>query len=319
MLVLLLLSVLLHGCYLALPELHQLISPVLVALLLALTAAFVLPMMAIQPRQLLAAQLDKLMVWQQKALRLGIVLFAFSLDPDLVMQTGVAQLAQLIGLVFVLLTTAFYLGVRLFKLPKELVLLISCGLSFCGTSAIFATWSVRQSGQTTLTQSLAVVLCMGLLALAGYAVLMQSGWLATAELAWLIGSTAPEVSQAVAAGSQLGQAAPQAIIAKLVRVCLLVPFLLVLSIRSQSTKSFTFPWFVLAFVAVLLLNLVITVPAWLSQSALSLSQFCLIFAMLVTGLFTCWQDVKQCSGKVFAFAAVVMLLLFSFSLLLVLG
>jgi uncharacterized integral membrane protein (TIGR00698 family) len=315
MLVLLLLSLLLHVCYLAVPELQHLISPVFVALILGLVAAFVLPLFSIQPRRLLASRLDTIGSWQQKALRLGIVLFAFSVEPELVMHTSPLALVQLVVLVLLVLSAALWLGVKVFKLPKELVLLISCGLSFCGTSAIFATWSVRQSGQATLTQSLAMVLLMGLLSLLAYAVLMQSGWLPEAQLAWLIGSTAPEVSQAVAAGSQLGQDAPQAVIAKLFRVCLLVPFLLLLSVNSKNKEGFVFPWFVLVFVAVLLLTMVFSVPVWFSQAAVLLSQSCLIFAMLVTGFLTCWQDLKQCSGKVFAFAAVVMSLLFSLSYL----
>lgn len=319
MLVLLLLSALLQLCYLLQPALHQVVSPVFIALLSGLVAAFVLPLLSIQPRQLLATQLDRLSIWQQKALRLGIVLFAFSVEPELVLQTDVWALLHLMLLVVGLLLMAFWLGVKLFKLPKELVLLISCGLSFCGTSAIFATWSVRQSSQTVLTQSLAMVLLMGLFSLLGYAALMQSGWLPETQLAWLIGSTAPEVSQAVAAGSQLGDAAPQAVIAKLFRVCLLVPFLLLLSFNVKNKEGFVFPWFVLGFIAVLLVNIGFVVPAWFSQGALVLSQSCLIFAMLVTGLLTCWQDLKQCSGKVVGFAALVMSLLFSLSWLMLPG
>jgi uncharacterized integral membrane protein (TIGR00698 family) len=315
MLVLLLLSLLLQLCYLAAPALHQWVSPVFVALLLGLSAAFVLPLCSIQPRKLLASQLDKLALFQQKALRFGIVLFAFSVDSELVLQTNTLALLQLAALVLLVLTTALWLGIKVFKLPKELVLLVSCGLSFCGTSAIFATCSVCKSDEATLTQSLAMVLLMGLLALLGYSLLMHSGFLPDVQLAWLIGSTAPEVSQAVAAGSQLGDAAPQAVIAKLFRVCLLVPFLLLLSVNSKNKDGFVFPWFVLGFSAVLVMNLGLTVPVWFSQGAVVVSQSCLIFAMLVTGLLTSWQDLKQCSGKLFGFAAVVMLLLFSLSYL----
>lgn len=313
--VLLLLSLLLQLCYLAAPVLHQFVSPVFVSLLLGLSAAFLLPLCSIQPRQLFSSQLEHLALWQQKALRFGIVLFAFSVDSEGVLHTDPTALLQLLALVLVVLATALWLGVKLFKLPRELVLLVSCGLSFCGTSAIFATWSIRKSDEATLTQSLAMVLLMGLLALLSYSLLMHAGFLPEAQLAWFIGSTAPEVSQAVAAGSQLGDAAPQAVIAKLFRVCLLVPFLLLLSFNSKNKEGFVFPWFVLGFIAVLLINIGFSVPVWFSQSALVLSQSCLIFAMLVTGLLTCWQDLKQCSGKVFGFAALVMILLFSFSYL----
>jgi len=319
MLVLVLLSLLLQLCYLAMPVLHQWVSPVFVALLLGLSAAFVLPLCSIQPRELLSTQLDKLAILQQKALRFGIVLFAFSVEPALVQQTSLLDLMQLLLLVVLVWAVALWLGLKVFKLPKELVLLVSAGLSFCGTSAIFATWSVRKSSEAVLSQSLAMVLLMGLLALLVYALLMHTAVLPGIQLAWLIGSTAPEVSQAVAAGSQLGDAAPQAVIAKLFRVCLLVPFLLLLSAHNKNKEGFVVPWFVLGFIAVLLINIGIAVPAWFSQSALLLSQTCLIFAMLVTGILTSWQELKQCSGKTLGFAASVMLVLFSLSYLLLPG
>lgn len=315
MLVLLLFSLLVQLCYLLLPVLHQWISPVLLALVLGLAAAFILPLCSIQPRQLLASQLDKLALLQQKALRFGIVLFAFNVDPALVQQTSPLALFQLAALVLLVLAIALWLGFKVFKLPKELVILVSAGLSFCGTSAIFATWSVRKSSEVMLTQSLALVLLMGWLALLGYSLLMQAGVLPEAQLAWLIGSTAPEVSQAVAAGSQLGDAAPQAVIAKLFRVCLLVPFLVLLSVNSKNKEGFIFPWFVLGFIAVVLINMTFALPVWFSQAALLLSQTCLIFAMTVTGLFTCWQDLKQCSGKALGFATTVILLLICLSYL----
>ncbi len=65
------------------------------------------------------------------------------------------------------------------------------------------------------------MMLLGLLALAGYSLLAQSGWVHPQQLAWLIGSTAPEVSQAVAAAGQLGSLAALAVAIKLARVCLL--------------------------------------------------------------------------------------------------
>lgn len=316
MIYLLVLSLLLQLLYLLVPELHQLLSPVFVALLAGLLAALLLPLFAVQPRLLLSTQLNTINRLQQKALRCGIVLFAFSVAPELVLQTNPVALLKLLLLVAVVLILAIWAGLKLFKLPKEMVLLVSAGLSFCGTSAIFATYSVRQPSQEQLSQSLAVVLLMGLLSLIGYGVVQQTGFLTGSELAWLIGSTAPEVSQAVAAGSQLGAEGSGAVMAKLFRVCLLVPFLVLLSLHQTKKDQLQFPWFILLFAAVLVLNIWLNLPDWLTQTALWLSQTCLIFAMLVSGVLTNWQDLRHCSGKVFLFAAVVMSCLFSFSYLL---
>lgn len=331
-LLLLLLSILLLVAYQLDPAWQRHFNPVFAALILGMAATFLLGLLSAGRRwlQSLAQPATKqtLSLWQQRALRLGIVLFALNIPPAALLDIEPWQLLKLVMLVALVFTLALWLGRRWFKLPPELVLLVSAGISFCGTSAIFATHSLRlpanndDSAQAYLTQSLAAVLLVGLLALGTYSLLLQQPWLGSAELAWLIGSTAPEVAQAVAAGSQLAEHAPQAIIAKLSRVCLLLPFLCGLSLllrkkqrQQEQPGAVVFPWFILAFVGMLLLQLLITVPAWLQHFASLLSQCCLIFAMLATSLQTRVQDLRQCSVRLFGFATLVLVLLFGFALL----
>ncbi|WP_164852361.1 putative sulfate exporter family transporter [Rheinheimera riviphila] len=314
-------------------------NPIFAALILGLVAAFLLSLLSTGRRWLASlakpAAKQTLALWQQQALRLGIVLFALNIAPSALLGIEPWQLLKLVMLVALVFTLALWLGRRWFKLPPELVLLVSAGISFCGTSAIFATHSLRlsanhdDSAQAYLTQSLAAVLLVGLLALGIYSLLLQQPWLGSAELAWLIGSTAPEVAQAVAAGSQLAEHAPQAIIAKLSRVCLLLPFLCGLSLllRTQQRKrqckqqpgqapqnAVVFPWFILLFIGLLLSQLLVTIPSWLQHFASLLSQGCLIFAMLATGLQTRAQDLRQCSVRLFGFATLVLVLLFGLAL-----
>lgn len=331
-LLILLLSLILLLGYQLYPAWQRHFNPVFAALILGLVAVFLLGLLSTGRRWLESlakpAAKQTLSLWQQHALRLGIVLFALNITPSALLDIEPWQLLKLVMLVALVFSLAVWLGRRWFKLPPELVLLVSAGISFCGTSAIFATHSLRlsdhndDSAQSYLTQSLAAVLLVGLLALGIYSLLLQQAWLGSAELAWLIGSTAPEVAQAVAAGSQLAEHAPQAIIAKLSRVCLLLPFLCGLSLllRKQQRKqeqlgAVVFPWFILAFVGMLLLQLLITVPIWLQHFASMLSQCCLIFAMLATGLQTRVQDLRQCSVRLFGFAALMLVLLFGLALL----
>lgn len=340
-LLLILLSLLLLLGYQRYPEWQQHFNPVFAALILGLAAVFLLGMLSsgqswLQTLTQPAAK-QTLSSWQQRALRVGIVLFALNISPQALLDIAPSQLLKLLLLVMTVLALALWAGRRWFKLPPEVVLLVSAGISFCGTSAIFATHSLRtatqhaedpQESQAYLTQSLAAVLLMGLLALGIYSLLLQQSWLGSAELAWLIGSTAPEVAQAVAAGSQLAEQASQAIIAKLSRVCLLLPFLCGLSLflQQESRKrlreqtqvkqsAVVFPWFILLFVGLLLSQLLLTIPVWLQQFASLLSQACLVFAMLATGLQTRAQDLRQCSFRLFGFATLVMLLLFGLALL----
>lgn len=352
-LLLVLLSILLLLGYQLFPVWQRHVNPVFAALILGLASVFVLGMHNTGQRwlQSLAEQSAKqrLSLWQQRALRLGIVLFAVTISPEALLELAPLQFLKLLLLVATVLALAIFAGCRWFKLPPELVLLVSAGISFCGTSAIFATHSLRtatstpanaensENAEAYLTQSLAAVLLMGLLALGIYSLLLQHSWLSSAELAWLIGSTAPEVAQAVAVGSQLADAAPQAIIAKLSRVCLLLPFLCGLSLLLRhacrkdlhnkpsnpashsaqgQSNAVVVPWFILLFVGLLLSQLLVVIPSGLQQVASLLSQGCLVFAMFATGLQTRARDLRQCRVRLFGFAALMMVLLFVLALLL---
>jgi len=340
-LILVLLSLVLLVGYQLHPAWQQQFNPVFAAFIFGLAAVLVLGLSGAGQQYLktLSQPTAKqaLAFWQQQALRWGIVLFALNISPTALLNIELWQLFKLLCLVVTVLGLALWLGHRWFHLPPAQVLLVSAGISFCGTSAIFATHALRlpahddHSAQADLTQSLAALLLAGLLALGMYSLLLHQSWLDRAELAWLIGSTAPEVAQAVAVGTQLAEQAPQAIIAKLSRVCLLLPFLCGLSLlchkqlrqrkREQHNTAtlqnkVVFPWFILLFVVLLLSQLLLTLPDWLQQIASAVSEGCLVFAMLATGLQTRVQDLRQCRVRLFGFAALLMLLLFGLALLL---
>ncbi len=315
---------LLQGLYSWMPLLHQRLNPVLAALILGLLLSACRRRLAIASWRLPATT-----GLQQQALRVGIVLLAVQVDPHVVLATDPWLFARLLLFVLLIFCVAYGLGVYVFRLRPPQVLLLSAGFSFCGTSAIAATQLVQQGaaaingasgrGATAaeLSQSLALVMLLGLGALLVYSALAQVGVVSLPQLAWLIGATAPEVSQAVAGASLLGSMAALAVTIKLARVCLLVPFLLVLNQCQPSASRAPLPWFIVGFVALLLGQLwwppsaeVRAVAAWLSQS-------CLMLAMLLIGSQICWQDLRQCQGRTVAFASIVMLCLFGLALLLI--
>lgn len=319
---------LLHALYFYQPQLHQAVNPVLAALLTGLLLSVFFTTLR-KPNQttLTAVCSQTFHTIQQQALRLGIVLFALKVDPQLLLSTDPWLFAHLVLLVVVVLCAALWLGVRYFHLPKAQALLLSAGFSFCGTSAIFATQSLQSAAKDSkqdvaaspaqLSQSLALVMLIGLLAMAAYNALAFSGWFSPPELAWLVGSTAPEVSQAVAAAGQLGPLAALAVTIKLARVCLLAPFLIGLNRCQHGNSRAPLPWFIIAFVSLLLLQLILPMPEALRSAAALVSQSCLMLAMIITGLQSRWQDVKQCPWRTVIFALVIMLLLFLLSIVLI--
>ena len=117
-----------------------------------------------------------------------------------------------------------------------------------------------------------------------------------------IGSTIHEVAQVVAAGSAVGGAAADtAVIAKMVRVMMLAPFLLGLSAwlarhpdaaqravgaADQRASRVTVPWFAVGFVAVVGLHSLLDLPAPVTAAATALDNLLLATAMAALGLTT---------------------------------
>jgi uncharacterized integral membrane protein (TIGR00698 family) len=133
------------------------------------------------------------------------------------------------------------------------------------------------------------------------------------------GSTIHEVAQVVAAGRAIGeQAAATAVITKMVRVMLLAPFLLALSVYlsrekqpdqahepAQAKPRISIPWFALGFIAVTGLNSLVVLPAQLTAITTQFDTFVLAMAMAALGLTTHVSAIRSAGVRPLALAAVL--------------
>jgi uncharacterized integral membrane protein (TIGR00698 family) len=117
-----------------------------------------------------------------------------------------------------------------------------------------------------------------------------------------IGSTVHEVAQVVAAGRAIsGPTADTAVITKMVRVLLLAPVLVIVG-RLRGRKSNaqrkdgaapSFPWFVLGFAGVILLQSIVAIHGPLRSALLNIDTVLLGSAMFALGLGTRWTHLKS--------------------------
>ncbi len=131
-----------------------------------------------------------------------------------------------------------------------------------------------------------------------------------------IGATVHEVAQVVAAGRSIGiEAADTAVIAKMVRVMMLAPFLILLSAwlardkahrrqHSGATKI-TIPWFAVGFVLVAGLNSLVSLPPALVSHVNDLDTFLLAMAMAGLGLGTHLSAIRRAGLKPLLLAALL--------------
>ena len=246
---------------------------------------------------------------KQKLLRVGIVLYGFRLTFQQIADVGVSGIVidmLVLGSTFFL---ACWLGRKVFDLDRETVWLIGAGSSICGAAAILATEPVIKVDPAKVTVAVATVVLFGTLAIFLYPLLYPLAAAlfpsVTAESYGIfIGSTLHEVAQVVATGHTLGtQAENTAVIAKMLRVMMLAPFLVLLSwqirrLRPASDHGIqkpkvSFPWFALLFIAVALFNSLHLLPQEMIGTINQLDNVMLAMAMAALGVTTRFDHLKR--------------------------
>ena len=234
---------------------------------------------------------------QRRLLRVGVALYGFNLSVQQIVQVGSTGILVDLVMVTSTLLVGGLLGRRLLGMDRETVLLASAGSAICGAAAIVATVPMLRSDQETVAEKSAVavatVVLFGTLAMLVYPVI--HAWLGddVFDFGIYVGSTVHEVAQVVAIGSAIGEdVAGSAVIVKMIRVMLLVPFLLAVGLffsdRSDSAekRSLPIPWFAVMFVVLAGVNSLQILPAPLVDALRLAGVLLLTVAMASLGVDT---------------------------------
>ena len=254
---------------------------------------------------------------QQRLLRTGIILFGFSLSLEQIFAVGWQALLLDAITIFTIFTAGTWIGIKFFKLPRDVAILTSVGSAICGAAAVLATESVLKPKQQHVTVAVATVVLFGTLAMFSYPLIYQFAGMSEQAFGVYIGSTVHEVAQAVAAGESIsGETLQTAVVVKLIRVMMLAPFILLLSShlsRNAASGSeggkIIIPWFVFGFIAATAVNSLIAIPAPLLNIIKLTSQFSLALAMAALGLQTRWVTIRQAGAKPLLLALILFLML----------
>jgi uncharacterized integral membrane protein (TIGR00698 family) len=254
---------------------------------------------------------------QQKLLRLGIILFGFNLSFQQIAAVGYQAILLDMIVITVVLSMGIFVGIRLFGLPREIAILTSVGSAVCGAAAIMATEPVIRAKEQDVTVAVATVVLFGTLAMFSYPVIYSFVGMESSLFGIYIGSTVHEVAQAVAAGQSIGGEAMQnAVVAKLIRVMLLAPVVIVLgslyfqrAAGSSERRPVPIPWFVFGFIATAALNSVLTLPSIVLEGLQLASQLSLAIAMAALGIKTRWATIRQAGIKPLGLSLVLFVVL----------
>ncbi|MBI4724865.1 MAG: YeiH family putative sulfate export transporter [Rhodomicrobium sp.] len=240
----------------------------------------------------------------RKLLRLGIVLLGLQLTLTQVAAVGASGVAIIVVTLIATFIFTKWFG-RVIGVDRKLSELIAAGTSICGASAVITANTVTDAHDEDVAYAVACVTVFGSIAMFVYPMLPQLLSLNEHSFGLWAGSSIHEIAQVVAAAFQDGKEAGKfGTIAKLSRVMMLAPVVLALSYlatrgggREEGANAAPkppVPWFVFGFIALVVLNSIVTVPAVIKDNMPLVTLTLLSIALGAMGLET---DMRKMAAK----------------------
>ncbi|MFX4273166.1 YeiH family protein [Propionibacteriaceae bacterium Y1685] len=264
------------------------LSPLLVAILLGVVLRNLIRLPdAIEPGLQFAAK---------RLLRAGVVLLGLQLSLRQVIAMGPGVIVLVMVVVAAGVTVTLWLGGRL-GIRFEQRLLIACGFSICGASAVAAAEGVVDAEDEEVVTAVALVVVFGTVTIPIVPLVGTVLGLSDHQQGVFAGAAIHEVAQVVAAGAAVGGTAlTVAVVVKLARVLMLAPVLAVLSARRRAVQRTgshegrtegrrppIVPLFVVGFLAAATLRTAEVLPAPVLAAGQTLQTVLLTAAMFALG------------------------------------
>ena len=201
-------------------------------------------------------------------LEIAVMLLGASVSVGAVAALGPALLGGIVVVVAVAIGASYIIS-RLFRLPWRMSLLIACGNSICGNSAIAAVAPVIGAESDDIASSIAFTAVLGVIVVLLLPLLVPLLHMSLSQYGVLAGLSVYAVPQVLAATLPIGALSNQVgTVVKLVRVLMLGPVVLAISLLIGRTHAGTgglklsqlVPWFILGFLAVAVLRATGLIP-----------------------------------------------------------
>lgn len=239
-------------------------------------------------------------------LRIGVALLGMRIGWAQVTALGWAPVAMVLLLVAVTILISILLA-RLMGFNPLFGFLSGGATAICGASAalaISASLPMHERKEQATLFTVIGVSALSTLAMIAYPVIAHAVGLDNRQAGVFIGATIHDVAQVVGAGYAISpEAGDTATIVKLLRVAMLLPVILVAGqiTRRQAVEGTTrpplLPWFVAAFIGLVVLNSVVAMPKAMTEGANDLSRWCLVTSLSAIGMKTQLGDIVKVGFK----------------------
>lgn len=236
---------------------------------------------------------------ESRILELAIVLVGFGIDTNNLTSLDSSLIVLLVAMILGVMLLSILLG-KLFKIDFRLSVLLGAGNAICGSAAVAATAPMINAKEDEIGLSLGVTNLLGTVGLAFIPAVAYFFSFVDFDSAVLVGATLQSIGHVAASSFAMSEAIGEwAMVVKMGRVVMLIPFLVVLFLigKGKTKSKVRFPWFVLLFIcSVLLANL-----AWLPSGAIKglsvTGNYLLAISMAAIGVGIRIKPLLKISGK----------------------
>jgi len=254
-------------------------------------------------------------------LEVAVVLLGASVSAATILSAGWPLLISIVGIVAGAILLSFCIG-RLFGLTKRLAILVACGNSICGNSAIAAVAPVIGADGDDVASSIAFTAVLGVVVVLFLPLVGVVLGMTNVAYGALAGLTVYAVPQVIAAAAPMGIKAVQiGTLVKLVRVLMLGPVCLVLSFmtaglreeadepaphvtagdrprRGRPALHQLVPWFIIGFLVMVVLRSLNLIPAHALPPIAEAATIFTVISMAALGLRVDIRTVSRAGGPV---------------------
>ena len=266
----------------------------------------------------------------KQVLEVAVALLGASLSIAAIAASGPVLLVAIVTVVILSLAVSFGIS-RSLGLPVRLSILIACGNSICGNSAIAAVAPVIGASTDDVASSISFTAVLGVIVVLGLPLLIPLLHLSETQYGVLAGMTVYAVPQVLAATMPAGLVSTQTgTLVKLIRVMMLGPVVACIAVFARSLRgdrssgviepnSFfkTVPWFIVGFFALATLRSLSLIPDGAVFPLQRIASILTIMSMAALGLGVDLRVIGRVGGKVTAAVTLSLLFLLVVSLCLV--
>jgi len=264
----------------------------------------------------------------KQLLEAAVMLLGASISFAAIAASGVLLLGAIVFTVIVMLGISFGLS-RMHGLPMKLSILIACGNSICGNSAIAAVAPVIGAHPDDIASSISFTAILGVIVVLGLPLLIPLLQLSATQYGILAGLTVYAVPQVLAATVPAGLISAQiGTLVKLIRVLMLGPLVVGLSVLASRLQwagpiatgkktGFFFrfvPWFILGFLVLAALRSFSIIPRELAGPIAHITGFLTVVSMAALGLGVDIRVLGRVGGRVTSAVTLSLVVLLAISI-----